>query len=44
MIVAGGNRILEKLHACGGDVFRRRPVLESFDWAAMLCRSLFAHR
>ena len=29
MIVAGGERILEKLHASGGDVFRHRPVLRS---------------
>ncbi len=29
MIVMGGNRILEKLQACGGDVFRNRPVLKA---------------
>ncbi len=42
MIVMGGNRILEKLHACQGDVFRHRPVLLPYDWFAMLLRSLFA--
>jgi squalene synthase HpnC len=40
MIVMGGNRILEKLHASGGDVFRQRPVLKPFDWMIMLYRSL----
>jgi squalene synthase HpnC len=40
MIVAGGSKILEKLRACEGDVFRRRPVLHPLDWAIMFCRSL----
>ncbi len=44
MIVMGGNRILEKLQASGGDVFRRRPVLGTFDWVVMLYRSLLAYR
>jgi squalene synthase HpnC len=44
MIVMGGNRILEKLQASGGDVFRRRPVLGSLDWALMLYRSVLAYR
>ena len=44
MIVMGGNRILEKLQACGGDVFRDRPALRSSDWLLMLYRSLFAYR
>ena len=44
MIVMGGNRILEKLQASGGDVFRDRPVLSSFDWVLMLYRSLLAYR
>ncbi|MBI3529412.1 MAG: squalene synthase HpnC [Betaproteobacteria bacterium] len=44
MIVMGGNRILEKLQASGGDVFGDRPVLSSFDWALMLYRSLLAYR
>jgi squalene synthase HpnC len=44
MIVMGGLRMLDKLQACGGDVFRRRPVLRSFDWALMLYRSLAAYR
>ena len=43
MIVMGGNRILEKLQASGGDVFRHRPVLGLFDWMLMLHRSLLAY-
>jgi phytoene synthase len=37
--VQGGLRILEKLSAAGGDVFRRRPVLEWFDWPLLLARA-----
>ena len=44
MIVMGGNRILEKLQAGGGDVFRNRPVLGPFDWVLMLYRSVLAYR
>jgi len=40
MIVAGGSRILDKLRAGEGDVFRRRPVLGPMDWIFMFCRSL----
>lgn len=43
MIVMGGNRILEKLHACGGDVFHRRPVLKPVDWAYMFYRALVVY-
>jgi len=44
MIVMGANRILEKLQASGGDVFRDRPVLSSFDWVRMFYRSVLAYR
>jgi squalene synthase HpnC len=44
MIVMGGNRILEKLQASGGDVFGNRPALKSIDWVIMLYRSLLAYR
>jgi phytoene/squalene synthetase len=44
MIVMGGNRILEKLQASGGDVFRHRPALGSLDWVLMLYRSVLAYR
>ena len=43
MIVMGGSRILEKLRASRGDVFRHRPVLQPYDWLAMLLRSFFAY-
>lgn len=43
MIVMGGNRVLEKLQAAGGDVFRNRPVLRAFDWPVMLYRSFMAY-
>jgi squalene synthase HpnC len=43
MIVLGGRRILRKLEACGGDVFRHRPVLRPYDWLAMLWRALAAY-
>lgn len=39
MVVAGGRRILEKLRACQGDVFRHRPVLTRPDWALLLLRA-----
>jgi len=40
MIIAGGDRILTKIAAVRGDVFRRRPVLTKPDWVLMLARSL----
>ncbi len=39
-IVLGGERILKKIHESGGDVFRRRPVLDTRDWAYMLWRAV----
>lgn len=41
LIILGGERILQKLHACQGDVFRQRPVLGPADWVYMLRRALF---
>lgn len=43
MIVLGGSRILDKLRASRGDVFRHRPVLQPYDWLTMLFRSFFAY-
>jgi squalene synthase HpnC len=43
MIVMGGSRILDKLRASRGDVFRHRPVLQPHDWLVMLFRSFFAY-
>ncbi len=40
MVVQGGLRILEKIDAVRGDVFRRRPVLGATDWPLMFCRAL----
>ena len=40
MIIAGGDRILTKIAAVNGDVFRRRPVLRKPDWVLMLAKSL----
>jgi phytoene synthase len=39
MIIAGGERILRKIENAGYDVFRRRPVLRSADWALMFART-----
>ena len=38
--VRGGLRILEKLAAARGDMFRRRPVLKWFDWPVVLARAV----
>jgi len=38
-IIAGGERILRKIEKAGYDVFRRRPVLRSADWALMFART-----
>ncbi len=40
MIIAGGDRILGKIAAVGGDVFHRRPVLRAWDWPLMMLRTL----
>jgi squalene synthase HpnC len=38
--VQGGLRVLDKLGAAQFDVFRRRPVLEWYDWPLLLWRAL----
>lgn len=40
LVVQGGLRILEKIDAVQGDVFRHRPVLGAPDWPLMFCRAL----
>lgn len=40
MMIAGGDRILTKIARVGGDVFRRRPTLRSYDWPLLLLRAL----
>ncbi|MGL6072341.1 squalene synthase HpnC [Craterilacuibacter sp.] len=42
MTILGGERILQKLHASGGDVFKARPVLQRKDWLYMFWRALKA--
>ena len=39
LIIAGGNRILDKLEAVQFDMFHHRPVLRPFDWVIMLGKS-----
>jgi squalene synthase HpnC len=40
LIIQGGLRILERIEAIDGDVFRHRPVLGRSDWIRMLWRAL----
>ena len=39
-VVAGGERILERIDAVDGDVFRRRPTLGTRDWVRVGWRAL----
>jgi squalene synthase HpnC len=39
-VIAGGRRILARIDGVQGDVFRRRPELGPFDWAAVAMRTL----
>jgi squalene synthase HpnC len=41
MIIAGGERIIYKLKACKGDIFNRRPQLNTWDWVMILLKALF---
>ena len=40
-IITGGLRILDRIDAVRGDVFRRRPVLATGDWLVVAWRALF---
>ena len=40
LVVQGGLRILERIDAVDGDVFRHRPQLGAYDWSLMLLRAL----
>ncbi len=40
LTVQGGLRILERIEAVGGDVFRHRPRLAAWDWLVIAGRSL----
>jgi len=39
-VIAGGERILERIDAVGGDVFHHRPTLGARDWARVAWRAL----
>lgn len=41
MIIAGGERIITKISAVNGDVFRHRPTLNQWDWVTILFKALF---
>jgi squalene synthase HpnC len=41
LVVQGGLRILERIDAVAGDVFRHRPVLRAADWLRMSLRAGF---
>ena len=38
--VYGGVRILDKIDAASGDVFRHRPVLKTADWIAIIAKAI----
>ena len=40
MIIAGGERILKKLHKSRGNVFKQRPTLNAWDWVYMFYRAI----
>jgi squalene synthase HpnC len=43
-VLAGGHRILDRIEAADGDVFRRRPHLGRADWAVVACRAVLPAR
>ena len=43
-VVAGGMRILDRIDAVGGDVFRHRPELRAGDWIAVAYRAVVPPR
>jgi phytoene synthase len=43
-VLAGGHRILDRIDAVAGDVFRRRPQLMRVDWAIVACQALVPPR
>jgi len=43
-VIAGGRRILARIDAVGGDVFRQRPLLGPRDWVAVGFRALVPPR
>ena len=43
-VMAGGHRILDRIDAAGGDVFRHRPSLGRGDWVLVAANALFPPR
>jgi len=43
LVVQGGLRILQRIDACRGDVFRQRPTLHARDWPVLLWRALLRY-
>ena len=39
--IAGGRRILDRIDAAGGDVFRHRPVLGPWDWTVVVAKAIW---
>lgn len=39
MIIAGGERIIHKLSKVNGDIFKRRPTLNKWDWVVILTKA-----
>lgn len=43
MMIAGAERILNKLKHCQGDIYQHRPVLRAYDWPLILGNALFSN-
>ena len=41
MIIAGGERIIHKISQVNGDIFKRRPTLNYWDWLVIFFKALF---
>lgn len=41
MIIAGGERIISKITAVNGDIFKHRPTLNPWDWCIIFSKALF---
>lgn len=41
LIIAGGERIIHKISAVNGDVFKHRPTLKHVDWIVIFFKALF---
>jgi squalene synthase HpnC len=41
MIIAGGERIIQKINIVNGDIFKHRPTLNKWDWLIIIFKALF---